>query len=200
MRSEKMVGAHRGLRHGQGIRAALLGAALATTPGFAAERYGLGTPASDAEIAQLDIDVRPDGRGLPEGRGSVSDGARLFAERCEACHQAGGTKPAAAGFDVLVGGQGTFATGKPVRTIGTYWPYATTLFDYIQRAMPFPEPRSLKPDETYAIVAYLLNANGIVPQDTVLDRASLPDVVMPFRDGFIDRDDWHTPVAGKSTP
>jgi hypothetical protein len=200
MRSETGQGARLVQRISRTIALAAIGIGLAGVPSHAAERYGLGAPASEADIARLDIDVRPDGRGLPDGHGSVAEGARLFAERCEGCHQAGGTKPAAPGFDVLVGGQGTFGTGKPVRTIGTYWPYATTLFDYIQRAMPFAEPRSLKPDETYAVVAYLLQANGIVPEGTTLDRASLPKVVMPFRDGYIDRDDWRTPAQPKAGP
>jgi cytochrome c len=161
---------------------------------FAAGRpYGFGRPATAGEIAAWDIDVRADGVGLPAGHGSVAEGEKIFAETCSGCHLEGGTKPFAAGLDVLVGGQGSLNTSKPLKTIGSYWPTATTLFDYIRRAMPFTAPQSLSNDQVYALTAYLLNRNGVLPADAVLDAASLAAVQLPNRAGFIDRDDWRTP-------
>jgi S-disulfanyl-L-cysteine oxidoreductase SoxD len=146
---------------------------------------GIGHAATPAEIAGWDIDVRADGRGLPPGRGSARDGEKIFAETCAACHgDKGEGKPA----DRLVGGFGTLATSKPVRTVGSYWPYATTLFDYIRRAMPFNAPQSLTADQTYAVSAYILYLNNIVGEDTVLDAGSLPQVEMPNRKGFTSPD------------
>jgi len=155
--------------------------------------FGLGRPPTEAEIAAWDIDVRADGQGLPPGHGSVADGARLFAERCQVCHIDGGSKALAPGLDILVGRTGTLKGPNPGKTIGTYWPYATTLFDFIRRAMPFPNPQSLSADEVYALSAYLLNRNAIVADDTVLDAENLPRIRMPNRDGFNDRDDWRDP-------
>lgn len=131
-----------------------------------------------------DIDVRADGAGLPPGSGSVAQGGQVYAAQCAACHGATGKNPVI-GAIRLTGGQGTLATPSPVRTVGSYWPYATTLFDYIRRAMPFPAPQSLTPSEVYAVSAYILNLNGIVPSDAVLDAGTLPAVRMPNRDGFI---------------
>ncbi|QXQ06815.1 cytochrome c [Sphingosinicellaceae bacterium] len=141
-----------------------------------------GRAPSPAEQQLWDIDVRPDGQGLPPGSGTAAQGRELFQTNCEGCHGVagvGGPK------DRLVGGKGSLATDKPIKTIGSYWPYATTLFDYIRRAMPYQAPGSLSADETYAVVAYLLNLNGIVPDTARLDRASLVAVRMPNRDGFI---------------
>jgi S-disulfanyl-L-cysteine oxidoreductase SoxD len=154
----------------------------ASAPGAAgAERLGIGHPANPAEIAGWDIDVRADGKGLPPGRGSVRDGAKIFAEQCAGCHGENGEgKP----MDRLAGGFGTLATSKPVRTVGSYWPYATTLFDYIRRAMPFTAPQSLNADQVYAVSAYILYLNKIVSADTVLDAATLPKIAMPNRNGF----------------
>lgn len=147
-------------------------------------RYGLGAALADAEIKGWNIDVRPDGAGLPPGRGSVKQGEQLYVERCAACHgEKGNDGPP--GFDRLVGGKGTLASARPVRTVGSYWPYATTLYDYVYRAMPFATPQSLTPDETYGIVAYVLFLNQIVPQNTVLDAKSLPRVKMPNASGFV---------------
>ncbi|KQO91201.1 cytochrome C [Methylobacterium sp. Leaf91] len=147
----------------------------------ATARLGIGQPASPQILADWDIDVRADGRGLPPGHGSVRDGAALFGTRCAACH---GARGEGASADALVGGQGSLATAKPVRTVGSYWPYATTLFHYIRRAMPFDAPQSLSANETYALSAYILNLNGILPDDSVLDHDSLPKVQMPNRNGF----------------
>ena len=141
-----------------------------------------GRPATPAEISLWDIDVRPDGQGLPDGSGTAAHGKEVYQQNCEACHGANGVGGI---YDRLAGGQGTLATDKPVKTIGSYWPYATTLFDYIRRAMPFPSPGSLSNDDIYAVVAYLLSLNGILPADGKLDRQTLPKVAMPNRDGFI---------------
>jgi cytochrome c len=148
----------------------------------AAPGYGIGTPLTGQELAAWNIDIAPDGRGLPAGSGDVATGAHLFAAKCAACHGAQGQGGLG---DPLVGGQGTLTSAKPKRTVGSYWPYATTLFDYIRRAMPYNAPESLSADEVYALSAFLLNQNGIVAADTRLDAASLPRVVMPNRQGFV---------------
>ena len=144
--------------------------------------HGIGTPLTEQELAAWNIDIAPDGRGLPAGSGDVATGAHLFAAKCAACHGAQGQGGLG---DPLVGGQGTLTSAKPKRTVGSYWPYATTLFDYIRRAMPYNAPESLSADEVYALSAFLLNQNGIVAADARLDAASLPRVVMPNRQGFV---------------
>jgi cytochrome c len=155
------------------------------TPAFAGERYDLGRPASAAEVAGWDIDVAPDGKGLPPGSGSVAQGRAVFAEICGACHGLQGEKGDGKPIDPLAGGQDSLGGAKPLRTVGSYWPYATTLFDYIRRAMPFSAPGSLSADQTYAAVAYILYLNQIVPENATLDAASLPLVRMPNRNGFV---------------
>lgn len=178
----------------------LTGVALADPSGPAASlhaapmRLGIGRPASPEILVAWDIDVRADGRGLPAGRGSVRDGAALFGTRCAGCH---GDHGEGASADALVGGQGSLATPKPVRTVGSYWPYATTLFDYVRRAMPFDAPQSLSADETYALSAYILNRNGLLPDDAVLDADTLPKVAMPNRDGFTRDARPDVPVAAR---
>ncbi len=149
---------------------------------YAEASHDIGTPVTDQDLAAWNIDVAPDGRGLPAGSGDVATGAHLFAAKCAACHGAQGQGGLG---DPLIGGQGTLASAKPRRTVGSYWPYATTLFDYIRRAMPYNAPESLSADEVYALSAFLLNQNGIVPANTRLDAASLPRVVMPNHDGFV---------------
>jgi mono/diheme cytochrome c family protein len=144
--------------------------------------HDIGTPVTEQDLAAWNIDVAPDGRGLPPGSGDVATGAHIFAAKCAACHGAQGEGGLG---DALVGGRGTLASAKPRRTIGSYWPYATTLFDYIRRAMPYNAPESLSADEVYALSAFLLNQNGVVPANTRLDAASLPRVVMPNREGFV---------------
>jgi len=156
------------------------GAAAAAEP----QRLGFGRPATPQELGAADIDVRADGAGLPPGQGSVEGGAALFASACAACHGERGEKPVIPALR-LVGGRGTLATPGAVQTVGSYWPYATTLFDYIRRAMPFNAPESLTPDQVYAVTAYLLRLNGIVPDGTVLDAGTLPRVQMPNRNGFV---------------
>jgi cytochrome c len=144
--------------------------------------YGLGVPPTDAEIAGWAIDVRPDGKGLPPGSGTVDHGADVFSQQCAPCHGTFGE-----GVDRYPKlAEGSALTGdQPVKTLGNYWPYATTVWDYINRAMPFPAPHSLSADDVYAITAYLLNLNNIVPDNFVADQNSLPKVKMPNRDGFI---------------
>ncbi|MFM0155174.1 cytochrome c [Paraburkholderia sediminicola] len=144
--------------------------------------HDIGTPLTEQDLTAWNIDVAPDGRGLPAGSGDVATGAHVFATKCSACHGAQGEGGLG---DQLVGGQGTLTGVKPKRTVGSYWPYATTLFDYIRRAMPYNAPESLSADEVYAVSAFLLNRNGIVPANTTLDAASLPRVVMPNRGGFV---------------
>jgi S-disulfanyl-L-cysteine oxidoreductase SoxD len=160
----------------------LLSAILPAQHVLAGDTYGLGRPASREEIAGWNIDISPDGVGLPPGRGDVAQGEAIFGAKCAACHGAHGEgKP----MDRLVGGFGTVFDKKSERTIGSFWPYATTLFDFIRRAMPLNAPQSLTADETYALCAYLLFLNKIVAQDAVLDAASLPKVQMPNRAHFI---------------
>jgi cytochrome c len=144
--------------------------------------YEFGRPATPDEIKLWDIDVRPDGAGLPQGIGTVEHGREVYRDNCEVCHGAtgeGGIK------DRLVGGEGSLASSKPLKTIGSYWPYATTVFDYIRRAMPYPIPGSLSTDDSYAVTAHILGLNGIIPADGKLDQDTLPKIKMPNRDGFI---------------
>lgn len=145
-------------------------------------RYGFGRSATEGEIRAWDIDIDPTGAGLPPGQGTVQQGAATYANKCAACHGPTGTEGPK---DRLVGGHGSLATEHPVKTIGSFWPYATTLYDYIHRAMPLNAPQSLTPDEVYAVVAWLLHQNGIIPADAVIDAQTLPRVTMPNRAGFV---------------
>lgn len=154
-------------------------------------QFGFGTPASDQVIALWDIDVRPDGRGLPPGSGSVSDGQALFRVRCAHCHGATGREGpndrlVGERFDDFPFGQSRELRGQ--RTVGNYWPYATTLFDYIRRAMPFDSPGSLTAEQIYSAVAFVLYLNELVPEDAVMDATTLPEVIMPARDRFVPDD------------
>lgn len=161
-----------------GLLLFLVGVGVAEEPSL----YGFGRPATDADIKAWNIDVNPTGEGLPPGRGTVQQGAGIYANKCAACHGATGIEGPK---DRLVGGQGSLATDHPIKTIGSYWPYATTLYDYIHRAMPLDAPQSLKPDEVYAVVAWLLHQNGIIPAEMVIDAQTLPAVKMPNRAGFV---------------
>jgi mono/diheme cytochrome c family protein len=162
------------------LRVTLLAAAAALAA--QSSKYGVGHPATPEQIRGLGAAIAPDGNGLPDGSGTVDAGREVFASRCSKCH---GEKGEGAVGPALVGGQGTLATAKPVKTVGSYWPYATTVWDYINRAMPFDQPGLLKPPEVYAVVAYVLNLNGIIGNDQVLDAKSLPKVKMPNRNGFV---------------
>jgi S-disulfanyl-L-cysteine oxidoreductase SoxD len=174
-----------GRRIGLGIGAgfALLAGIMSATAGEPGH-YGYGTVATPAQIAGWDIDVRgDDGLGLPPGKGSVERGAQVFADQCASCH---GTFGEGEGrYPKLAGGTGTLKEDRPEPTVGSYWPFAPTLFDYINRAMPFPAPHSLSADDVYALTAYVLNLNDVVPNDFVADRDSLPKVKMRNRDNFV---------------
>ncbi|HLU03239.1 MAG TPA: cytochrome c [Advenella sp.] len=160
--------------------AAILGAAAGVA--HAEQKFGFGHPVTAEEIAAWDINVFADGRNLPQGSGTVAQGATLYAQQCAACH---GSKGEGGSGDKLVGGIGKLASDKPVKTVGSYWPYAPTLFDYIRRAMPLTAPQSLNNEQVYAVTAYLLHLNGLVEQDARLDAKSLAAIKMPNRDGFV---------------
>lgn len=142
--------------------------------------FGFGRPATDEEIAAWDIDVHPDGTGLPAGSGTVAEGASLFAEHCARCHgDTGREPPFLLPFRALVGEYDGQTWPEWPTTIGNYWPYPTTVFDYVRRGMPFDTPGILSDDEVYALVAWLLNQNGIIPDDAVMNAETLPEVEMP---------------------
>lgn len=174
-------------RNRSALRPRLLGMALAAltlAPATVLAQQGpaLGEQISPADLAPWNIDVGTDGKGLPQGRGKAKAGAAIYAAKCEACHGADGQgKPA----DRLVGGQGTLDKLAQVRTVGSYWPYATTIFDYVRRAMPFNTPETLTNDEAYALTAYLLYKNGIIRENDEMNARTLPRVRMPNADGFI---------------
>lgn len=160
---------------------------VAAATGEPPDRFGFGRPAGPSEIAQAEIDVLPDGTGLPPGRGTVAEGARVYRARCAACHGAAGS---GGPFAPLVSPPGERAFPSSRRrsgptTIGNYWPHATSLFEYVSRAMPMQEPGSLEAGEVYAVVAWLLHRNGIVPEDAVIDAGTLPGVPMPGRGRFV---------------
>jgi cytochrome c len=164
------------------VGAALIVVLVGCAPAARRETPQLGRVATSAEIAGWDISIAPDGTGLPPGQGTAVAGAAVYEQKCQACH---GAKGAGQPNDRLVGGQGTLATKTPVRTIGSYWPYPTTVFDYVRRAMPYLQPQSLTNDEVYAITAYLLQQNGIIGEHDEMNAQTLPRVKMPNRDGFI---------------
>jgi S-disulfanyl-L-cysteine oxidoreductase SoxD len=167
---------------------------ICVTDADAQSPYGIGRVATPAEIAGWNTDVGHDGSNLPPGTGSVSHGREVFEQQCAACH---GNKGEGGVGDRLVGGQGTLATEKPVRTVGSYWPYAPTLFDYIRRAMPQNAPESLSNDDVYAVSAYILNLNGLLPADTTLDAHALAGIEMPNRNMFVgdSRPDVRNPAC-----
>ena len=147
-----------------------------------ADQLGIGRTPRPEELRAIDIEVLPDGRGLPPGRGTAEEGKAVYASRCMTCHGATGKEGPQ---DVLVGGQGTLASAKPLKTVGSYWPYATTLWDYINRAMPFDHPGTLTADQVYAATAYLLYLNGIIGERDPMNQESVPRVRMPNRDRFV---------------
>ena len=166
------------------------GAASAQTPSLGVPSPNLGVPIDEADIAAWDIDILPDGTGLPPGSGTAAQGAAIYAQQCVVCHGVdggGGIAMALAGGEPLANGIDT------VKTIGNFWPYATTLFDYTRRAMPWLTPRTLSDDEVYALTAYMLALNGIIDEDAVMNAETLPEVQMPNRDGFIVRFPERTP-------
>jgi mono/diheme cytochrome c family protein len=151
-----------------------------------AQKTGIGRVALPEEIAAWDTDVRPDGAGLPVGKGSVKEGEALYLEKCASCH--GEFGEAVGRWPVLVGGQGSMKSESPEKTVGSFWPYASTTFDYIKRAMPYGNARSLSDDEVYAITAFLLNMNNIVKDDFVLSRENFSQVKLPNEATFYDDD------------
>jgi cytochrome c len=151
-------------------------------PALGQSALGVGRTPTPEELRAIDIEVTPDGRGLPPGSGIAETGKKVYESRCALCHGATGKEGPQ---DILVGGQGTLASAKPLKTVGSYWPYATSLWDYINRAMPFDHPGTLPVDDVYATTAYLLYLNGIIGEHDVLDQTTLPAVRMPNRDGFV---------------
>jgi cytochrome c len=175
--------------------AAIFVATVLVAAQSASNRYGIGTPPTPEQIAALDIDVRPDGEGLPPGSGTARDGAPVYAQKCAACHGANGEGGSA---DRLVGAEPKdsapfgpdyerWRNGQPdvPFTIGNYWPYATTIFDYVRRAMPAAAPGTLTADETYSLTAWLLARNGIIAEDAPVNAQTLPRVTMPARSRFV---------------
>jgi len=182
-------------------KAFLTAAAFALTtlalsaPGFA-DGYGLGREALPAEVEAWDIDVRPDGQGLPEGSGTVAEGETIYADQCASCH--GDFGEGRGRWPVLSGGLDTLKTRDPVKTVGSYWPYLSTVFDYVHRAMPYGNAQSLTNDETYALVAYILDLNFLMEGDT-LSRENFTDITMPNEEGFFlaERPDTPTLAQGE---
>ncbi|MDK3017551.1 c-type cytochrome [Pseudodonghicola flavimaris] len=164
------------------IAPAAVAATLIAGPALA-EKYGLGRPALPEEVAAWNLDVSPDGTGLPEGSGSVEDGEALFADYCAVCH--GDFAEGVDNWPKLAGGMDTLDHEDPLKTVGSYWPYLSTTWDYVHRSMPFGNAQTLAPDEVYAIVAYILYSNDLVEDDFVLSKENFLDVEMPNRDGFI---------------
>ena len=165
------------------LRAACLALLIGGQGAALAEGPNLGKAISPEEFASWDVSITPDGAGLPPGSGTPQQGEQIYLAKCVGCH---GEKGAGKPNDQLVGGQGSLAPGQtPVKTVGSFWPYATTVFDYVRRAMPLNEPKSLRDDEVYAVVAYLLQLNGVIGESDTMDAKTLPMVRMPNRDGFV---------------
>ena len=174
--------------HGLALVLLLLAAGLSAGAESPAESPNLGRPVTPAELAAVELTVFSDGQGLPPGSGDAIRGAALYQERCLACHGARGEDGI---NDRLAGGRGSIGTDAPVITVGSFWPYATTLFDYVRRAMPYIAPGSLSADEVYSLSAYILFLNGVVGEREVIDAESLPRVEMPNADKFI----WAEPLV-----
>lgn len=175
--------------HNSMLRALLVAAAVSVSSTAFAQsesHYGFGKPVDPAELAKF-LAVPPDGQGLPPGSGDATAGAKVYADNCAVCHgdKLQGNPAKGIGGDRLTGGRGTLATAAPIKTVESYWPYATTLFDYVKRAMPFSAPGSLNDNDTYAVVAYVLSEAKIIKATDTMNASTLPKVVMPNRDGFI---------------
>jgi cytochrome c len=166
---------------------ALLAGLMLAGTARAADRLGVGRTATPEEIAGWDIDIRPDGHGLPPGKGTVKEGEPLYVERCAACH--GEFGESAGRWPMVAGGQGTIAGHDPVKTVGSYWPYASTVMDYIRRSMPFGNAQSLTNDELYAITAYVLFLNDVITDETFeLNEKNFASIKLKNEHGFADDD------------
>ena len=163
-----------------------IAACLSTAATAQTARYGFGTNVSEQELAKY-FSIPPDGRGLPAGSGNATAGAKVYADTCAACHgdKMQGNPAKGIGGDRLTGGRGSLATKTTIKTVESYWPYATTLFDYVKRAMPFSAPGSMNDNDVYAVVAYILSEAKIIKPTDTMNAQTLPKVVMPNRDGFI---------------
>ncbi|MEP9396997.1 cytochrome c [Mesorhizobium sp. KR2-14] len=179
---------------------ACLGATAQASDAAAGGKLGIGRVATPEEVAAWDIDVRPDGQGLPEGRGTVSEGMAIYDENCASCH--GDFGEAIDRWPVLAGGQGTLEAERPEKTIGSYWPYLSTVYDYVRRAMPFGNARSLSDDDVYALTAYLLYLNDLVDDEEFeLSKENFTSIKLPNEENFIDDDRLEEPhYADKSEP
>jgi cytochrome c len=170
-------------------RSAILVTGLVTAGAVAAAEgqslFGFGEVATEQDIAAIDIDVMPDGRGAPPGAGSHAEGKEIYVARCASCHGVDLGGVAETGGAALVGGRGSLDSGAPKKTVESYWPYASTVFDFVKRAMPLNAPGSLADDEVYAVTAYILGEANIIDKSTVLDAQRIGEVRMPNRDGFI---------------
>ena len=176
----------------KGVR--FLTAALVFAAPLLAQQYNLGRTPDANEIRMLGVTTNPSGKGLPQGKGDAKEGREVYDLRCKECH---GPEGKGADQSSLIGKPEQLREAPPIRTVGSYWPYATTLWDYTNRAMPFDRPGTLTADQVYAVTAYVLFLNGIVKEDEVLDAATLPAVVMPNRDGFVPDDRPDTGTARK---
>ncbi|MDD9910476.1 MAG: cytochrome c [Ahrensia sp.] len=174
----------------------LLASFAATTA--LADKYDLGRKATPEEVAAWNIDIRPDGQGLPEGRGTVEQGEEIWADQCASCH--GDFGEAVDRWPVIAGGFDTLASDDPIKTVGSYWPYLSTVWDYVNRAMPFTEARSLEPDQVYALTAYIMSINDLVDSDFELSHENFAEQKLPNESGFFDDDRLSSPIFDKSEP
>jgi len=158
----------------------LVGVGAAQSP-----KYEVGRAPTADEVKAWSITIFPDGNGLPDGSGTAAKGKEVYARRCSECH---GTTGQGGESSALVGGKGSLVSAKPLKTVGSYWPYATSLWDYVNRTMPFHNPGILTDDQVYSVVAYVLHLNEIVGENDEMNRETLPDVRMPNRDGFVKDD------------
>ena len=172
-------------------------AGLVSAPAVAG-KLGIGREATPAEIKGWDIDVRPDGQGLPEGKGTVTQGEELFQEKCAVCH--GEFAEGVDRWPVLAGGADTLDSDRPVKTVGSYWPYLSTAYDYIFRTMPFGDAQSLSSDEVYALLAYILNMNDLVDEDFELSKSNFLSIRLPNEKNFIDDPRPDTPTLSQKKP
>ena len=172
---------------------------LVVCVGAAERKYGsLGKVATAEQVAARNLTIAPNGTGLPAGSGTAKAGKEIYEAQCKECHGPKLEGNPEKGYPALAGGTGTLATAKPKKTVGSYWPHAPGVWDYIRRSMPYETPRTLTADEVYAVTAYVLFVNEIVKEDEALTEKTLPLVKMPNRDGFVP--DGRTPAKGKRTP